>query len=59
MLLQGIAKAVLANHPDVVVMVLLVDERPEEVTIPDDHRQVGGDLRLEQRQSLPPAHRGD
>jgi len=32
MLLQGIAKAVLANHPDVVVMVLLVDERPEEVT---------------------------
>ncbi len=32
MLLQGIAKAVLANHPEVVVMVLLVDERPEEVT---------------------------
>jgi transcription termination factor Rho len=32
MLLQGIAKAVLANHPEVVVIVLLVDERPEEVT---------------------------
>jgi transcription termination factor Rho len=32
MLLQGIAKAVLANHPEVAVMVLLVDERPEEVT---------------------------
>ncbi len=32
MLLQGIAQAVLANHPEVVVMVLLVDERPEEVT---------------------------
>ena len=32
MLLQGIAKSVLANHPEVVVMVLLVDERPEEVT---------------------------
>ena len=32
MLLQGIAKAVLANHPEVTVMVLLVDERPEEVT---------------------------
>jgi transcription termination factor Rho len=32
MLLQGIAKAVLANHPEVVVMILLVDERPEEVT---------------------------
>ena len=32
MLLQGIAKAVLANHPEVVVIILLVDERPEEVT---------------------------
>ncbi len=32
MLLQGIAKAVLTNHPEVVVIVLLVDERPEEVT---------------------------
>jgi len=31
-LLQQIAKAVLANHPDVHVIVLLVDERPEEVT---------------------------
>jgi transcription termination factor Rho len=31
-LLQQIAKAVLANHPEVAVMVLLVDERPEEVT---------------------------
>jgi transcription termination factor Rho len=31
-LLQQIAKAVIANHPDVAVMVLLVDERPEEVT---------------------------
>jgi len=32
MLLQGIAKAVLANHPEVIVIILLVDERPEEVT---------------------------
>jgi len=32
MLLQKIAQAVLANHPEVVVIVLLVDERPEEVT---------------------------
>jgi transcription termination factor Rho len=31
-LLQKIAKAVLTNHPDVHVIVLLVDERPEEVT---------------------------
>src|SRR3970040_1092129 len=32
MILQGIAKSVLSNHPEVVVIVLLVDERPEEVT---------------------------
>ncbi len=32
MLLQGIAKSVLANHPEVAVIILLVDERPEEVT---------------------------
>ncbi len=31
-LLQQIAKAVLKNHPEVAVIVLLVDERPEEVT---------------------------
>ena len=31
-LLQQIAKAVLKNHPEVTVIVLLVDERPEEVT---------------------------
>jgi transcription termination factor Rho len=39
MLLQKIAKSVLANHPEVVVMVLLVDERPEEVT--DFKMQIG------------------
>jgi transcription termination factor Rho len=32
MLLQKIAQAVLTNHPEVTVIVLLVDERPEEVT---------------------------
>ncbi len=31
-LLQKLAKAVLANEPDVYVIVLLIDERPEEVT---------------------------
>jgi len=31
-LLQQIAKAVLTNHPEVAVIILLVDERPEEVT---------------------------
>ncbi len=38
-LLQQIAKAVLTNHPEVVVIVLLVDERPEEVT--DFKMQIG------------------
>jgi transcription termination factor Rho len=31
-LLQQIAKAVSTNHPDVSIIILLVDERPEEVT---------------------------
>ena len=31
-LLQGIANAIITNYPDVKVMVLLIDERPEEVT---------------------------
>ena len=32
MLLQAIAKAGVAHHPEVVLIVLLIDERPEEVT---------------------------
>jgi len=31
-MMQHMAHAILANHPDVVMMILLVDERPEEVT---------------------------
>ncbi len=31
-MLQHIAHAIIANHPDVVLFVLLIDERPEEVT---------------------------
>jgi len=31
-LLQKIANAITANHPDVMVIILLIDERPEEVT---------------------------
>jgi len=31
-LLQKIANAIIANQPDVIVIVLLIDERPEEVT---------------------------
>ena len=32
MLLQKIAKAISTNHPEVWLIVLLIDERPEEVT---------------------------
>jgi transcription termination factor Rho len=39
-LLQKMAKAVLVNFPDVYVIMLLIDERPEEVT--DMERQVKG-----------------
>ena len=33
MLLQAIANSVTTNHPEVVLIVLLIDERPEEVTV--------------------------
>jgi transcription termination factor Rho len=39
-LLQKIANSILTNHPDAYVMVLLIDERPEEVT--DMERSVKG-----------------
>jgi transcription termination factor Rho len=42
MLLQDIAHAVTANHPDAVLIVLLIDERPEEVT--DVQRSVRGEV---------------
>ena len=32
MLLQSIAHSITANHPDTIMIVLLIDERPEEVT---------------------------
>ncbi len=32
MMLQSIAHSIMANHPDVYLIVLLIDERPEEVT---------------------------
>ena len=32
MLLQNIASSIALNHPDAILMVLLIDERPEEVT---------------------------
>jgi len=42
MLLQAIAHAVARNHPEVHLMVLLIDERPEEVT--DMERTVQGEV---------------
>ena len=41
-LLQQIANSIAENHPDVVIMVLLIDERPEEVT--DMERSVQGEV---------------
>ncbi len=42
MLLQEIANAITTNHPDVKLIVLLIDERPEEVT--DMKRSVRGEV---------------
>ena len=39
-MMQNIAKAIMANHPEVYLIVLLIDERPEEVT--DMQRTVQG-----------------
>ena len=41
-LLQNIANAITENHPEVVLIVLLIDERPEEVT--DMERSVKGEV---------------
>jgi len=41
-ILQNIAKAITDNHPEVFLIVLLVDERPEEVT--DMQRSVKGEV---------------
>jgi len=42
MLLQAIAKSIAVNHPEVILIVLLIDERPEEVT--DMLRSVKGEV---------------
>ena len=42
MLLQSIANSITANHPEVTLIVLLIDERPEEVT--DMQRSVEGEV---------------
>ena len=41
-LLQNMANAIVANHPEVYLIVLLIDERPEEVT--DMERSVEGEV---------------
>jgi len=41
-IMQNIAKAIEANHPEVFLIVLLIDERPEEVT--DMQRSVKGEV---------------
>lgn len=42
MMMQNIANAITANHPDAFLIVLLIDERPEEVT--DMERSVKGEV---------------
>jgi transcription termination factor Rho len=42
MLLQNIANSITANQPEIVLIVLLIDERPEEVT--DMQRSVNGEV---------------
>jgi transcription termination factor Rho len=42
MLLQSIANSITANHPEIILIVLLIDERPEEVT--DMQRSVKGEV---------------
>ena len=42
LLLQNIAQSIAANHPECELMVLLIDERPEEVT--EMHRLVRGEV---------------
>ena len=42
MLLQSIANSITTNHPEIILIVLLIDERPEEVT--DMQRSVRGEV---------------
>ncbi len=53
-LLKKIANSITANHPDTVLMVLLIDERPEEVT--DMERSVQGEVVSSTFDELPDNH---
>jgi transcription termination factor Rho len=57
MLLQSIANSITTNHPEVYLIVLLIDERPEEVT--DMQRSVKGDLRRAGPAARPGRRDGD
>ncbi|PIQ24235.1 transcription termination factor Rho [bacterium (Candidatus Blackallbacteria) CG17_big_fil_post_rev_8_21_14_2_50_48_46] len=53
-LLKGIAHAIEANHPDIVLIALLIDERPEEVT--DFERSIKGEVVASTFDRLPEHH---
>lgn len=53
-LLKKIANSITANHPDVYLIVLLIDERPEEVT--DMQRSIKGDVVYSTFDELPEHH---
>lgn len=53
-LLQKIAKAISANYPEVELIILLIDERPEEVT--DMKRSINGDVVYSTFDELPSHH---
>jgi transcription termination factor Rho len=54
MILQSIAKSIEANHPEVHLIVLLIDERPEEVT--DMSRNVNGEVIASTFDEVPMRH---
>jgi transcription termination factor Rho len=53
-LIKNIANSIMANHPDVYLIVLLIDERPEEVT--DIERSVKGEVVASTFDELPENH---
>lgn len=53
-LLKKIANSITANHPEVELIVLLIDERPEEVT--DMKRSINGDVIYSTFDELPEHH---
>ena len=54
MLIKEVANAITANHPEAELIVLLIDERPEEVT--DIERSVAGDVVSSTFDELPENH---